>query len=152
MASSSTRRNERPAFAGHDHGQSVLGDVLALASTIIESGKHAGAQKIFAVAGSSRGFGKDVDELPHLHAYAEAVADGLEDLADYIDRSEVREIFDDIGTLARRQPVLSVAFTLAAGIAVTQVVRNWRTPERAVRRRTRSMKRPRRKTNGRGKR
>jgi hypothetical protein len=148
----STRRKEEQEVAGRDPGQSVLRDVLALASTIIKSGKHMSALKIFAVAHSTRAFGGDGAGLPHLHAYSEAVADGLEDLADYIDRTEVPEIFTDIGALAKRQPIFTAAVTLAAGIAVMQVARNWRKTERSAGRRTRSLRRPRRKTNGQGKR
>ena len=50
----------------------------------------------------------------HLQAYAGAAADGLEDLADYIDRTEVADIFDGITAFAKRQPVLAAAVTLAS--------------------------------------
>jgi hypothetical protein len=146
MASSSTRRTGEGAFPG----QSVLRDALALASTVIASGKHTGAQRLFAIAGSTRAFGEKMEDLSHLQAYTEAAADGIEDLAQYIDRTEVAKIFDDIGALAKRQPVLTAAFTLAAGIAVTQVVRNWRTTPGSARRRAQPTGR-RRKVNRRGK-
>jgi hypothetical protein len=152
MMALSTRRPEEQAFASRDHGQSVSRDVLALVSTIISSAKHMSAQKIFAVAHSSRAFGEEGNGLPHFQAYGEAVADGLEDLADYIDRTEVPEIFNDIGALAKRQPILTAAVTLAAGIAVMQVARNSQKTERAAGRGSRSLRRPRRKTNGQGKR
>jgi hypothetical protein len=149
MVRASTRRNGGRSFEGRGPSHSVFRDVLSLASTVIESGKHAGAEKIIAVAESTRAFGEDLDELPHLQAYAGAAADGLEDLADYIDRTEVADIFDDVAAFAKRQPVLAAAVTLAAGVAVAQAVRNWRTSPVAGGRRT---TRRRRKANGRGRR
>jgi hypothetical protein len=147
MPPSSTHRNGERTFPGRDYGQSILRDVVVLFSTIVESGKHVAAQKIFAIAESTRTFGGDVDELPHLQAYTEAAAEGLEGIADYIDETELAEIVDDIGAYARRQPVLTAAMTVAAGIVLTQAIRNWRRAEAPASRRPRS--RHRRRTNGR---
>ena len=127
MPSSSTRRNGERTHSGRDYGQSILRDILALASTVIGTGKHAGAQKISAVAESARTFGEGMAELPHLQAYADAAADGLDEFAEYIDRTEVADILDDMGSLAKRQPLLTAAAAVAAGVVVTQALRNWRT-------------------------
>jgi hypothetical protein len=109
---------------GQNH--SVVNDVLSLASTVLDSGKHTSAEKMIAIAGSARSFGEEV-ELAPFQAYVGAAADGLEDLANYIDRTQVADILDDITTFAKRQPALAGALAVGAGIVVMQVVRNWRT-------------------------
>jgi hypothetical protein len=147
MPSSSTRRNGERAYSGRDYGQSILRDILALASTVVGSGKHVGAQKISAVAESTRTFGEGMAELPNLQAYADAAADALDEFAEYVDTTEVADILDDMGTLARRQPVMTAAAALAAGIVVTQVLRNWRSLSRTASSRARP--RSRRRGNGR---
>ncbi len=48
--------------------------------------------------------------MPHLQAYADAAAESLEDLADYLDRNEVGDIIEDVGSFAKRQPVVAAAF------------------------------------------
>jgi hypothetical protein len=143
----STHRNSERTFSGGDYGQSVLRDVLALFSTIVESGKHVAAHKISAIAESTRTFGEDMDELRHLQAYTEAAAEGLEDIAGYIDETELADIIDDIGAYARRQPVLTAAVTVAAGIVLTQAIRNRHRAGSPAGQRPRS--RPPRRSNGR---
>jgi len=148
MATASTHRNGGRSSSSRDFGSSIFRDVFSLASTVLGSGKHIGAQKISAVADSTRLFGEDIGELPHLQAYAEAAADGLEDLADYIDRTEITDILDEMAMLARRQPVLTAVVALAAGVAVTQAMRNWR-PTTARTRGRKPAKRSKRSGNGR---
>jgi len=146
MPSSSTRRNGERTHSGRDYGQSILRDILSLASTVVGSSKHVGAQKISAVAESARTFGEGMAELPHLQAYADAAAEALDEFAEYIDATEVADILDDMGSLARRQPVMTAAAALAAGILVTQALRNWRTFSRSA---NRPRSRTRRRGNGR---
>jgi hypothetical protein len=149
MPSSSARHNGERDFERRNYGQSVLRDILALASSVAGSGKHIGAQKILAAAEAARMFSEDLEELPHLQAYARGAADGLEDLSDYIDRTEVMDILDDAVEMAKRQPAITAAFALAAGIVATQVIRNWRTIQPAAGAKSRTRSRERRPGNGR---
>jgi hypothetical protein len=149
MPSSSTRTNGERGFERRAYGQSVLRDIFSLASSVAESGKHLGAQKIFAVAEATRIFGEDLHELPHLQAYAEAAADGLDDVGDYVDRTDMPEILDDMADYAKRQPIMTAALALAAGIALTQIIRNWRTLEPAANPKPRSRNRQEPRSNSR---
>jgi hypothetical protein len=149
MPSSSARSHGERTFDRRNYGQSVFRDILSLASSVGQSGKHLAAQKIFSVAEATRVFGEDLRDLPHLQAYADAAADGIDDLADYIDQTDIAEILDDAAMFAKRQPVITAAMALAAGVAVTQLVRNWRTIETAASPRPRARSRKRR-DNGRG--
>ena len=129
MPSSSARHNGERDFARRSYGQSVLRDILSLASGVAGTGKHMGAQKIFAVAEAARMVGEDLNELPHLKTYAEAAADGLDEFGEYVDRTDIPEIVDDVIDFAKRQPVITAALALAVGIMATQLIRNWRASE-----------------------
>jgi hypothetical protein len=131
MPSSSARHNGERGFERRNYGQSVLRDILSLASSVGQTGKHLGAQKIFAVAEAARMFGEDLRDLPQLQAYAEAAAEGIDELGDYIDQTDIADILDDAATFAKRQPVITAAIAVAAGIAATQLIRNWRTIDTA---------------------
>ena len=137
MARSSTRQ-KRLALKTPDYGQSIYRNILAASSPFVASSKHTGVQRIAAVAASVRAFGKSSEDLPQLQAYAEAAADGLERFGEYIDRTELPDIFDDLGTYAKHQPVLVAALTLGAGIGLIQAVRNWRENPTGYSRRPRS--------------
>jgi hypothetical protein len=149
MPSSSARFDGERDFERRNYGQSVLRDILSLASSVVGSGKHLGAEKIFALAEATRVFGDDLHELPHLQAYAQAAAEGLDDVGEYVDEVEIAELFDDVTEFAKRQPVITAAFALAVGIAVTQIARNWRTIKPQGSRRPRTRRRQGRRGNGR---
>jgi hypothetical protein len=149
MPSSSARSNGERNFERRNYGQSVLSDLLSLASSIAGSGKHMGAQKVFAVAEATRVFGEDLNELPHLKAYAEAAADGLDDFGEYVENTEIADILDDAADFAKRQPAITAAFALAAGILATQVVRNWRSIRSAANPKPRTRSREERSSNAR---
>lgn len=137
MARSSTRQ-KRLALKTPDYGQSIYRNIMAASLPFIASGKHTGVQRILAVAASVRAFGKSSKDLPQLQSYAETAADGLDRFGEYIDRTELPDIFDDLGTYAKHQPVLVAALTLGTGIALTQAVRNWRENTTRYSRRPRS--------------
>jgi hypothetical protein len=149
MPSHSARSNSERQSERRNYGQSVMRDILSLASSVAASGKHLGAQKVFAVAEATRVFGEDLAELPHLRAYAEAAADGLEELGEYVDQTEVDDMFDDMVEFARRQPVITAAFALAAGIVAMQIARNWRTIQAGGDTKPRKRGRQERRGNGR---
>jgi hypothetical protein len=119
-------RGERRSGARRDYGQQLFNDVLSMASTLIQSRKEAGAEKIAGFAQALRGFADDLEELPSVRAYAEAAAEGLEEFSEYVARAELSEMLADAEQLARRQPALTLAFTLAAGVAAAQIMRQWR--------------------------
>jgi hypothetical protein len=143
MPSSATRLNGERNHGRRGYGQSVFRDILSLLSSIATSGKHLGVQKIFAVAEATRTFGNELNEVPQFKAYTAAAANGLEDFGDYVERTEVVEILDDTVEFAKRQPVITAAFALAAGIVLTQLVRNWRTLQGNSTPRSRSRTEPR---------
>ena len=126
MPPSAARMNSERDFERRNFGNTVLRDMLSLVSGVAGSTKHLGAQKIHAVAEATRTFGEDLDDIPQLREYADSAAAGLDELGDYIERTEIPDILDDAIDYAKRQPMMTAALAIAAGIVITQVMRNWR--------------------------
>ncbi len=116
------RRYRRPA------ANRVLDDALSLASTLADSRKLAGADRIVELASATRGFGASLDDFPQLRRYSDQAADSLDDLADYIARTDIPDMLDDFAGFAKRQPVATLTLGVAAGLAFTQLVHGWPMP------------------------
>jgi hypothetical protein len=103
----------------------MFGEAMALASTLAEGRKHAAAERITELATAARDVTTTFHDLPFLRDYTEAAADRLDELAVYVDDTELPEIINDIATFARRQPMATLALTVAAGFVTSQLVRDW---------------------------
>jgi hypothetical protein len=120
----------------------LFDDALSLASSLADSRKRAGADRIVEIASATREFGASLDDFPQLRTYSDQAAAGLDDLADYIAKTDIPDMLDDFAGFARRQPVATLTLGVAAGLAFTQLVHGWPVP----------MKARRSSANGRGKR
>jgi predicted transcriptional regulator len=101
----------------------MFGDVLSMASTVAESRKHQAAERLSELASAARNFTNTVEDLPYLRDYTDAAANRIDELAEYVDRTDVPEMLDDIASFARRQPMATLALGLAAGLVTTQLMR-----------------------------
>jgi hypothetical protein len=105
--------------------------VLSIASTLADSQKRGGADRIEELATATREFGAGLDDFPQLRRYSSAAAENLDDLADYIARTDIPDMLDDFASFAKRQPVATLTLGVAAGLAFTQLVHNWPVPMRS---------------------
>jgi hypothetical protein len=103
----------------------MFGEAMALASTLAESRKHAAAERLGELATAARDVTTTFHDLPFLRDYTEAAADRLDELAVYVDDTELPDIINDIATFAKRQPMATLALTVAAGFVTSQLVREW---------------------------
>lgn len=142
MAKSTSKRSRRASRQHKPTANRFFDDALSLASTLADSRKRAGADRIGELASATRGFGESLDDFPQLRSYSNAAAANLDDLADYVAGTEIPDMLDDIAGFARRQPVATLTLGVAAGLAFTQLMHGWPVPTKS--RRT--------STNGRGKR
>lgn len=134
----------RPKRTSRDHqpaANRLFDDALSLASTLADSRKRAGADRIVELASATREFSHSLDDFPQLRRYSDQAADSLDDLADYIAKTDIPDMLDDFAGFARRQPVATLTLGVAAGLAFTQLVHGWPMPA----------KRSRAASNGRGK-
>jgi hypothetical protein len=117
-------------------------DALSLASTLADGRKRAGADRIVELASATREFGASLEDFPQLKNYSNAAASNLDNLADYVARTDIPDMLDDLAGFAKRQPIATLTLGVAAGLAVTQLMHGWPVP-------TQSRRTP---SNGRGKR
>ncbi|WP_119268700.1 hypothetical protein [Taklimakanibacter deserti] len=126
----------RPKRASRYHkptANRLFDDALSLASTLADSRKRAGADRIVEIASATREFGASLDEFPQLRHYSDQAAASLDDLADYIARTDLPDMLDDFAGFAKRQPVATLTLGVAAGLAFTQLMHGWPVPMKARR-------------------
>ena len=117
-----TKREAEPARSR------IFDDVIALASTLADSRKRAGADRIVELSSATREFGANLDDFPQLRRYSNAAADNLDDLADYVATTDIPDMLEDFASFAKRQPVATLTLGVAAGLAFTQIVHDWPVP------------------------
>ncbi|MGE0009167.1 MAG: hypothetical protein AB7S92_26790, partial [Parvibaculaceae bacterium] len=83
MAKATRARPRRTSRHREPTAGRLFDDALSLASTLADSRKRAGADRIGEVASATREFGASLDDFPQLRRYSDAAADNLDDLADY---------------------------------------------------------------------
>lgn len=128
MAKAKRARRPRATAERKSTANRLFEDALSLASTLAESRKRAGADKIVEFAEAARHFGATLDDFPQLRAYSDTAAENLDDFANYITRTEIPEMLDDFASFARKQPVATLTLGVAAGLAVTQLMHGWPVP------------------------
>jgi hypothetical protein len=112
------------------YGQRIFGDVLAVASTLAESRRHMAAERLNELASATRTLTDSVEDLPYLREYTDAAAERIDELADYVDRTDFPDMLEDAATFAKRQPMATLALGVAAGLVTTQLMRGWQTSRR----------------------
>ena len=126
-AAKKTRRTRRAPYS-KPVGSRIFDDALSLASTLADSRKRASADRIVELASATREFGATLDDFPQLRFYSDTAAENLDDLADYIAKTDIPDMLDDFTRFARRQPVATLTLGVAAGLAFTQLVHGWPVP------------------------
>jgi hypothetical protein len=118
------RSSSRRASSRDNYGQRMFGDVLSLASTLASSRKQMAAERLNELASATRNLTSSVEDLPYLRDYTDAAAQRIDELADYVERTDIDEMLEDIATFAKRQPMATLALGVAAGLVTTQLMKN----------------------------
>ena len=119
----------------------LFSDVKAMGSALLDSRKMAGAEKLAGFAEAAQTLSGSLEDSPVLQHYADMAAESLDSLSRYIERSEMDEIFEDAIELAKKQPVLTLTLTIVGGIALTQMLRSWRSEGTSPRKTKKTVKR-----------
>ena len=109
--------------------QRESGGVIGKAATIIESRKDRAGEQLTKLATATRKATKSFDELPYLRDYTDAAAEKIDEIAEYVNRTDIPAILGDFAALARRQRVATFALSVAAGVVTTQLMRGWPTAQ-----------------------
>lgn len=110
--------------------QREFGGIMDKAATIIESRKELAGERLTKLATATHKATKSFDELPYLRDYTDAAAEKINEMAEYVTRTDIPEMLGDVAAFAKRQRMATFALSVAAGVATTQLVRGWLTPQR----------------------
>jgi hypothetical protein len=112
----------------HPAANRFLGEALSLASTFADNRKAAGADRVVELASATREFGASLNDFPQLRYYGDQAAGRLDDLADYVAKTDIPDMLDDAMAFAMRKPVATLTLGVATGLAFTQLVYGWPLP------------------------
>ena len=112
------------------NGNRMFDDALSMASTLTRSRKQAEARRLKDISAATREFGATLDDFPHLRSYADAAAEGMDNIAGYVEETDLQDMVSDLAAMARRQPLATIALTIAAGVAAAQLARTMDMPRR----------------------
>ena len=102
---------------------------MGKAATLIESRKDRAGEQLTKLATATRKATKSFEELPYLRDYTDVAAEKIDEIAEYVNRTDIPAILGDFAALARRQRVATFALSVAAGVVTTQLMRGWPTAQ-----------------------
>lgn len=89
----------------------------------VDKRKTDAARAISDVAAAIRDSGSELGESPHLKAFFDNAAAGVDELADSVAQRTFGEIYDEVDAAARRHPAAAFAAAALAGFALFRLVR-----------------------------
>ncbi len=98
----------------------IFDDVLDLASTMFRNRKTAGAEKLQALADSTRAYAASITDLPTLQRQVNLAAENIGHFSDYVLNTDIRTMSNDAVVLARQRPLLVLGVAAASGLAATR--------------------------------
>lgn len=148
MANTSKRNAKSKSSASTSSSKSSRGrtsvpfysDLIGLAGSLLHSTQESGAEKISTFADATRNFASDFENIPNIQTYVSSAADQMENLAGYVSETSLEEMVADAGEFAKRYPIATAAFAVAAGFSFVRIVRSSNTPTTTHRSRRRSNK------------
>jgi hypothetical protein len=117
---SSSTRTQRPRRA--NSSAQLYGDAIGLAGSLLRGRQEMGAEKIDSLAAAARDFAGQLPDIPNIQNYAHAAADQMETLANYVAETPLEEMVSDAGAFAKRYPLATAAFAVAAGFGLTRLL------------------------------
>jgi hypothetical protein len=99
---------------------------------MMESRKELAGQRLTELATATRHFTASFEDLPYLRDYADAAAEKISEMAEYVSRTDIPEMLGHVAALAKRQRAATFALSVAAGVVTTQLVRGWPAVQRGT--------------------
>jgi hypothetical protein len=112
------------ADAAKEQGKNLLESAKGQATTFADQRKDNAAQSIAEIASSLRETGGGFEDRPSIKAFVGTAADGLDQLADGIRDRSFAEIYADMESFARRQPVTVGAAAVLAGFLLARFIKS----------------------------
>ena len=119
MAKSAKRpkKSRNSSSKSSSNGSSRLfKDGLSLASSLLDSRKDWGSEKISEFASATSEYATSMKDIPAVEKTITFAADTLENFADYISQTSVERLAADASGLVKRYPVAVIAAGLTVGL------------------------------------
>lgn len=122
--------------AAAGRGRDFLDSARGQATDYVGRRKEDMAQSVTDVATSLRDSGATLEDRPHIKAFVDSAADGLEQFADSIRERSFGDLYDDVEGVMRRRPATVAAASIAAGFLFARFLKASAQKARAFERRS----------------
>ncbi|NNM73675.1 hypothetical protein [Enterovirga aerilata] len=112
------------ASTAKEQGRGLLQAAKGTATSFADQRKDTVAQSIADLAASLRETGNTFEQQPSLKAFVGSAADGLDQLASGLQERSFAEIYGDIESMARRQPLTFGAGAAIAGFLLARFIKS----------------------------
>jgi len=119
---------ENLAGVAAEQGRGLLDAARLQAQDYVERRKGEAAQSVQDLARSLRGSGKDMSDKPHVRAFFDSAADGLDQLGTSIERRSLSDFYGEAESLARRAPVAVAVGTFMVGLLAARFIKSSNAP------------------------
>lgn len=121
-----------PASAARDSGEDFAERASAEGQEHVQQYREAAADKVDALAGSIQAAAEELqdDDVAGLSRHVADMAGGLNRLSDGLREKSVEQILRDVRRVARENPTLFIAGSIAIGFGISRFARASREPER----------------------
>lgn len=107
-----------------DRGRGLLDAARLQAQSYVEDRKSDVAQSVHGVAKSLRDSGRTLEDRPHVKAFFDSAADGLEQLGGSIESRSLSDFYAEAESFARRAPVAVAVGTFVAGLVAARFIKS----------------------------
>ncbi|KQO86019.1 hypothetical protein ASF56_24110 [Methylobacterium sp. Leaf122] len=116
--SEATQEVPASALPKHDAADDFASTVRGQVQSYVVNRKVDLARSVSDVAGAIRVSSSGFAEQPHVKAFFDSAAEGIEELSEEISRRTFAELYDEIDAAARRRPGVTFAAAALAGFAL----------------------------------
>jgi hypothetical protein len=95
-----------------------------MASSVADHQKESLASTIHRAAEATYEYGQSLDNLPYMRDYIEEAAQILDNIGDYVEQADVRNIWHDVGSFARRRPAATLGVAVLTGVIASQLLQS----------------------------
>jgi hypothetical protein len=130
-ASRSSNRTARQR-SPHRPSTPMYGDILGIVGSLMRHRQESGAAKIGSIVNAARNFAADLTDTPNVKTYVHAAANQMEILSDYVSDSSLEQMMEDATAFAKRYPMATAAFAVAAGFGFTRLMTHGKADQRST--------------------
>jgi hypothetical protein len=102
----------------------LLDGAMNMASSVADYQKGNIASTIHRAAEATYEYGQSLDGLPYMSDYVQEAAHVLDNIGDYVEQADVRNLWQDVGSFARRRPAATFGVAVLTGVIAGQLLQS----------------------------